>query len=64
MDESKQIPPGIEPALLVSAGEDRFSEYRGLGVSSIQFKAVPQDSSGLFIIENTFHARGGPARHL
>ena len=25
---------------------------------------VPQDSHGLFVIENTFHAKGGPARHL
>jgi mannose-6-phosphate isomerase-like protein (cupin superfamily) len=48
----------------VAAGADRFGEHRGLGVSSIQFKVVPQDSSGLFIIENTFHSRGGPARHL
>jgi quercetin dioxygenase-like cupin family protein len=52
------------PALWVAAGEDRFGERRGLGVSTIAFKAVPQDSDGLLIIENTFHAKGGPARHL
>ena len=46
------------------AGEDRFGEYRGLGVSTIAYKVVPQDSSGLLILENTFHAKGGPARHL
>ncbi len=50
--------------VLVAAGADRFGEHRGLGVSAIQFKVVPQDSNGLFIIENTFHAKGGPARHL
>jgi quercetin dioxygenase-like cupin family protein len=52
------------PAVLVPAGADRFDEHRGLGVSAIQFKVVPHDSNGLFIIENTFHAKGGPARHL
>ena len=38
--------PGI---FRVAAGEDRFSEQRGLGVSSIAFKVSGQDSSGLFI---------------
>ena len=47
-----------------SAGEDLFGEHRGLGISEISFKVVPQDESGLFVIENTFHAKGGPARHL
>jgi quercetin dioxygenase-like cupin family protein len=57
-------PANIPPALVVAAGEDRSGEHRGLGISVIDFKLVPQDSSGLFIIENTFHAKGGPARHL
>jgi len=48
----------------VAAGEDRFGVHRGLGISTIAFKVVPQDSSGLLILENTFHAKGGPARHL
>jgi quercetin dioxygenase-like cupin family protein len=52
------------PTLLVAAGEDQFGEHRGLGVSAITFKVTPKDSNGLFIIENTFHAKGGPARHL
>lgn len=64
MNEPVQVPPGMPAALLVAAGEDQFGEYRGLGVSSIQFKVTPQDSGGLFVIENTFHANGGPARHL
>lgn len=50
--------------LLVPAGEDRFSERRGLGISEISFKVVPGDAEGALVIENTFHARGGPARHL
>jgi quercetin dioxygenase-like cupin family protein len=52
------------PALLVAAGEDQFGEHRGLGVSAINFKVTPKDNNAVFIIENTFHAKGGPARHL
>jgi len=52
------------PIQLVSAGEDKFGEHRGLGISSIAFKVTPQDSHGLLIIENTFYAKGGPAQHL
>ena len=50
--------------LLVPAGEDRFGQHRGLGISSISFKVTPQDSQGTLIIENTFREKGGPARHL
>ena len=59
---SPQIPGST--VLRVAAGQDRFGERRGLGISTIAFKVVPQDNSGLFIIENTFQAKGGPARHL
>ena len=52
------------PALLVAADQDRFNEQRGLGISSITFKVSSQDCSSLFIIENTFREKGGPARHL
>jgi quercetin dioxygenase-like cupin family protein len=48
----------------VAAGADRFGERRGLGISTIEFKVSPQDSGGLLVLENTFHAKGGPARHL
>lgn len=62
---SSDFPPATLPhALRVPAGEDRFGEHRGLGISTISFKVVPQESSGLLVIENTFHARGGPARHM
>ena len=54
----------ISSSLIVAVGEDRFGEQRGLGISSISFKVTPQDSNGLLIIENTFHEKGGPARHL
>jgi mannose-6-phosphate isomerase-like protein (cupin superfamily) len=64
MNQSLQTPASIPPALRVAAGEDRFGEHRGLGVRAIDFKVSPQDSGGLLVIENTFHAQGGPARHL
>ena len=64
MTESMPSSASVPPALWVAAGEDRFGEHRGLGVSSIAFKVVPHDSSGLLILENIFHAKGGPARHL
>lgn len=64
MTESMPASASVPTALWVAAGEDRFGEHRGLGVSTIAFKAVPHDSSGLLILENTFHAKGGPARHL
>jgi len=46
------------------AGEDLDGEYRGLGVSHIDFKLAPPGNDSVFILENTFHAKGGPARHL
>lgn len=65
MNEPFQPPlPDVSPALFVAAGEDRYGEHRGLGISVIDFKTTPQDNGGLLVIENTFHAKGGPARHL
>jgi mannose-6-phosphate isomerase-like protein (cupin superfamily) len=64
MTESWQTPGGAPSVLRVAAGDDRFGEHRGLGISTIAFKVVPQDSGGLLILENTFHAKGGPPRHL
>jgi mannose-6-phosphate isomerase-like protein (cupin superfamily) len=64
MNETLQNPVSYPPILRIAAGEDRFGEQRGLGISVIAFKVVPQDSNGLFIIENTFRAKGGPARQL
>ncbi len=51
-------------ALLVAAGKDKFGEHRGLGISAINFKVTPQNENGVFIIENSFREKGGPARHL
>jgi mannose-6-phosphate isomerase-like protein (cupin superfamily) len=57
-------PAGVPAALWVAAGADRFGEHRGLGISHIDFKVSGQGSGGLFVLENTFHGKGGPARHL
>jgi quercetin dioxygenase-like cupin family protein len=59
-----QTPATLPPTLRVAADEDRLGEPRGLGISTITFKVCPQDNSDLFIIENTFRQKGGPARHL
>ena len=64
MKENLTTPAEFPAAILVPAGNDRYGEHRGLGVSVIQFKVTPQDSTGTLIIENTFHTKGGPARHL
>jgi quercetin dioxygenase-like cupin family protein len=61
MDEG---PTQAPPIGRVVAGADCFGEARGLGVSTIQFKVAGQGSDGLFVLENIFHAKGGPARHL
>lgn len=54
----------LQSLTYVAVGQDRFGEHRGLGISSIQFKVTPQDEQGILILENTFRAKGGPARHL
>jgi quercetin dioxygenase-like cupin family protein len=54
----------VERAFGVAAGEDRFGEYRGLGVSHIDFKVSTQDSDDILVLENSFERKGGPARHL
>jgi quercetin dioxygenase-like cupin family protein len=66
MNDPAQPGTGRPFLLRVASGEDKFGEHRGLGVSTIAFKLTPppQDANGLFILENTFHHKGGPARHL
>ena len=64
MGRSSQFQSSAPSVLRVLADQDQFGEYRGLGVSAITFKVTPKDSNGIFIIENTFHEKGGPARHL
>jgi len=49
--------------LLLAAGADREGESRGLGISTIAFKVSTPTPSDPFILEITFLAKGGPARH-
>ena len=49
---------------VVKAGEDRLGERRGIGISVIDCKVIPPDSTGLLVLENTIRAKGGPAKHL
>ncbi len=64
MNEAPKSSSSVPPVLFVKAGHDHFGETRSLGISLIDFKIIPPDSNGIFVIENTFHAKGGPARHL
>lgn len=57
--------PSNARAVHVLAGQDRFDEHKGLGISTVDFKVSTQDSGGAaLVIENTNRAKGGPARHL
>ncbi len=49
---------------MVAAGQDRFGEHHGVGISVITFKVTPRDIMGTLVIENTFTTPGGPPRHL
>ncbi len=64
MRDYTQSEDNLRSVVRVDADEDRYGERRGLGVSVINFKVTPSDCSDLLIIENVFHAKGGPARHL
>lgn len=64
MNEPTGAASGMPSALRVAAGQDRDGEQRGLGIQTIDFKVTSQDSADLFIAELTFHAKGGPPRHL
>ena len=65
---TEPVPPSHHPLIHagrgVGAGKDRFGEHRGLGVSALEFKVSALESTSLFVVENVFHAKGGPARHL
>jgi mannose-6-phosphate isomerase-like protein (cupin superfamily) len=62
MNESAFMASGasVPGAFFLPVGRDRWGEQRSLGISEIAFKV----SGDVLILENTFHAPGGPARHL
>ena len=48
----------------VLAGQDRAGIHHGLGISVLDFKVSPRATDGgLFVVENSFRQKGGPARH-
>ncbi len=51
-------------ALYLASNQDLEGETRSLGISTITFKMKSTNSNDPFILENIFHAKGGPARHL
>ena len=52
-------------AQFVAAGDDRYHEQRGLGITELRYKVVTEDAGGgLLVIEQTMLAKGGPARHM
>src|SRR5258708_5845731 len=59
-----QTQANVPPILRVAAGEDQYGGYLGLGVCYISFKGCPLGSNRILVLENTFHAKGGPPRHL
>jgi mannose-6-phosphate isomerase-like protein (cupin superfamily) len=63
MGELSRAPHEPARVSLVPAGTARDGERRGLGISAIDFKLTTPDGN-LFVLENTFHAPGGPACHL
>jgi quercetin dioxygenase-like cupin family protein len=55
----------VGEAIFIGQGGDRFGEDRSMGITSLRYKVAPEDTQGrVFIIEQTMHAKGGPARHL
>lgn len=52
-------------ATFVTAGRDRYEHPRDMGITINNFKVSGKDTDGgLFALEQTFHEKGGPPRHL
>ena len=55
---------GAAASVHVPAGQDRLGERCGPGIRTLDFKTCSCDTEALFVVESTFHAKGGPPRHL
>ena len=64
METSNQLPTAAAQAAFVKAGQDRYSQKRGLGINTIDFKVTERESSGVFVVEITMLTKGGPVRHV
>ena len=52
-------------AVFVEEGMDRHGVDRGLGITRLRYKVATADTQGgLFIIEQTMLAKGGPPKHV
>ncbi len=60
------LPPLTEKTapLFIPAGEDRFGQFKTLGISQIAFKVSRQESLDLLMLEITLQQKGGPAKHV
>ena len=61
---SESLSDDLPVVLRVAAGADCEGESRGLGISTLAFKVSASNPGDTLILENSFHAKGGPARHL
>lgn len=64
MKDILQAPTETSFPLFVAKGEDRFGNFKTLGISSVAFKVTAQESKDFFMVEITLKQKGGPARHL
>ena len=49
----------------LACGQDRYRARLGLGITRMNYKVASNDTQGgLFVIEQTMLAKGGPPRHL
>lgn len=62
MRDAEPAQPSSRPDSFLPASADIEGAERGLGVSTLHFKVAGR--TDVFVVENTFHAKGGPARHL
>jgi mannose-6-phosphate isomerase-like protein (cupin superfamily) len=64
MKPSQQFTTDFAPIQFVPAGADRYGLQRGMGMNRIDFKVTPHNEHDMLLLENTFYAPGGPAKHL
>ncbi len=64
MNGPSLVPPEKTRSLLVPVGQDRYSEFKVLGKTSVAVKVSKRESSELFAVEITIQQKGGPAKHV
>jgi mannose-6-phosphate isomerase-like protein (cupin superfamily) len=64
MNSPSLAPPEKSPPLLVPVGEDRYGEFKVLGISSIAVKVSRRETRDLLAVEIMLRQKGGPEKHL